>query len=208
MKGCEDNNIAIIVLAAGQSLRLGQMKQLITIKEKSLLEWQLEQALQVSSRVYCVLGFNAIKIKPRIDHLPIHTIINKKFEDGMASSIAAGVAALPSDLGAAMIVLVDQWQLTSTDLKNHIACWPVNSQAIVVAQSIDETAAEDNEKLGPPVIFSQQYFAELSKLTGKKGAKPLLEKYYQEVIKVPLKQAFFDLDTPEQLRFMYKELGM
>jgi len=208
MINCENNNIAIIMLAAGQSSRLGQMKQLITIKDKSLLEWQLEQALTVSNKVYCVLGFNAEEVKSRIDHLPIHTVINKAFSTGMASSIAAGVEALALDIKAVMIVLVDQWQLTSNDLIHHISCWKNSSHAIAVAQSKNLIGIDDREKIGPPVIFPQMYFKELTKLTGTQGAKPLLEKYQHNLLKVPLAQAFIDLDTPEQLSNMYKELGI
>lgn len=204
---CEPSNVAIIVLAAGQSSRLGQMKQLVSIKGKSLIENRLEQALKVSNKVYCVLGFNANKINLRIGHLPIHTIINHNYCDGMASSIAAGVAALPADISAAMIVLVDQWQLTSSDLINHISHWQINSDAIIVAQSIDPTRTAGRENMGPPVIFPQQYFSELKALTGNKGAKTLLAKYNDKLLKVPLAQAFFDLDTPEQLSNMYKELA-
>jgi len=203
-----NNNVAIIVLAAGQSSRLGQMKQLITIKEKSLVEWQLEQALKVSSKVYCVLGFNASEVKARIDHLPINTIINKKFSGGMASSIAAGVAALTADIKAVMIVLVDQWQLTEKDLIRHQNFWQESPHAIVVAQDINMAAAVNSAQIGPPVIFSQHYFAELTQLTGKQGAKPLLEKYQDNLLKVPLAHAFFDIDTPEQLNNMYKKLGI
>lgn len=207
MKCCVYDDIAIIVLAAGQSSRLGQMKQLIAFKEKSLVEWQLEQALKVSSNVYCVLGFNANDVKLRISHLPIHTIINHKFSEGMASSIAAGVALLPRQTSAVMIMLVDQWQLTSSDLINHISCWQKNTDTIVVAQSIDQSKEMGREKIGPPVIFPQQHFTELVTLTGNKGAKPLLAKYHEKLLKVPLAQAFFDLDTPEQLSNMYKELA-
>jgi molybdenum cofactor cytidylyltransferase len=206
MTSNEQSNVAIIVLAAGQSSRLGQMKQLVSIKGKSLIENQLEQALKVSNKVYCVLGFNADEIKSRINHLPIKTIINHNFFDGMASSIAAGVAALPADTSAAMIVLVDQWQLTSFDLNNHISNWQINSDVIVVAQSTETSKQVGRENIGPPVIFPQQYFSKLIALTGNKGAKPLLAKYNDKLLKVPLEQAFFDLDTPEQLSNMYKEL--
>ncbi|WP_157673820.1 nucleotidyltransferase family protein [Cognaticolwellia beringensis] len=199
-----NNNVAIIVLAAGQSSRLGQMKQLINIKDKSLVEWQLEEALKVSSKVYCVLGFKANEVKARIDHLPINTIINHKFSDGMASSIAAGVAALAPDIKAVMIVLVDQWQLTSADLIRHQIFWQESPHAIVVSQDINLAGSSGKEKVGPPVIFSQNYFTELKQLTGKQGAKPLLEKHQDNVLKVPLAHAFFDIDTPEQLNNMYK----
>ena len=74
------DNLAIIVLAAGQSSRLGQMKQLLPINNKSLVATQLEKALVVSNNVYCVLGCQAEQLQRCIDHLPITTIINSDWE--------------------------------------------------------------------------------------------------------------------------------
>lgn len=200
------NKFAIIVLAAGESARLGQMKQLVTIKGKSLIEIRLEQALEVSSEVYCVLGFNAEQVQTGIDHLPIKTIINSTWPDGMASSIAAGVRALAKDIEAVMIVLVDQWQLTSRDFLRLYRYWQEESAAIIVGQDI--SAESGREKIGPPVIFPQKYFAQLTQLTGKQGAKPLLHKYQDNLLKVPLAHAFIDIDTPEQLDYMKKNLSV
>ena len=208
MTKCSNNNFAIIVLAAGQSARLGRMKQLIAINEKSLVETQLEQALMVSNQVYCVLGFNASQVQVRIEHLPVNTIINSQWSDGMASSIATGVKALASEIKAVMIVLVDQWQLTSADLLRHQGYWQDNPAAIVVAQASNTTAASANEKIGPPVVFPRHYFSELAQLSGRQGAKPLLMKYQAVLLKVPLVQAFIDLDTPAQLNAMNKKLGI
>lgn len=200
------NKFAIIVLAAGESARLGQMKQLVTIKGKSLIEIRLEQALEVSSEVYCVLGFNAEQVQTGIDHLPIKTIINSTWPDGMASSIAAGVRALAKDIEAVMIVLVDQWQLTSRDFLRLYRYWQEESAAIIVGQDI--SAESGREKIGPPVIFPQKYFAQLTQLTGKQGAKLLLHKYQDNLLKVPLAHAFIDIDTPEQLDYMKKNLSV
>ena len=206
--GIANNKLAILVLAAGQSARLGQMKQLITIKDKSLVEWQLAQALHVSDQVYCVLGFKASQVQARIDHLPITTIINSTWSEGMASSIARGVDALTPDTQAVMIILVDQWQLTSADLTRHLAYWQEAPDAIVVAQNESVMTENAKEKIGPPVIFPQHYFAELKQLTGQQGAKPLLKKYQDKLLKVALGHAFIDLDTPEQLTQMNKILGV
>lgn len=203
-----NSNFAIIVLAAGRSSRLGQMKQLININEQSLVEWQLAQALKVTNQVYCVLGFNASQVQARIDHLPIKTIINSKFSNGMASSIAVGVAGLAPNIKAVMIVLVDQWQLTSADLIRHQGYWQANPHAIVVAQDLTAVASSAKEKIGPPVIFSQNYFTKLTQLTGQQGAKPLLVQYQSKLLKVPLAHAFIDIDTPEQLRYMVKSLAL
>jgi len=199
---------AIIILAAGQSSRLGQMKQLVTVQDKSLVEVQLEQALKVSNQVYCVLGFKAEKIQARIDHLPVTVIINRQWSTGLASSIAAGVKALASDVKAVMLVLVDQWQLTSADLIKMRGFWQDNPHAIVVAHALNNGVVDAREKIGPPVVFPQHYFLELAQLSGQEGAKPLLNKYQQVLVKVTLAHAFIDLDTPEHLNMMNKIIGI
>jgi molybdenum cofactor cytidylyltransferase len=126
----------------------------------------------------------------------------------MASSIAVGAAGLSSDIKAVMIVLVDQWQLTSADLIRHQSYWQANPHAIIVAQDLKAIGTNDKENIGPPVIFSQDYFTELTQLTGQQGAKPLLVQYQDKLLKVPLAHAFIDIDTPEQLKYMVKKLGM
>ena len=201
-------NFAIVLLAAGQSSRLGQMKQLLPIQNKKLITVQLEMALKVTDKVYCVLGYQAKEIHDHIDHLPITTIINSTWSEGMASSIARGVDALAPDTQAVMIILVDQWQLTSADLTRHLAYWQEAPDAIVVAQNESVMTENAKEKIGPPVIFPQHYFAELKQLTGQQGAKPLLKKYQDKLLKVALGHAFIDLDTPEQLTQMNKILGV
>ena len=201
-----DDDIAIIVLAAGQSTRLGQMKQLISINGKSLVERQIEQALKVTSEVYCIVGFNAEQVSERIDHLPITTIINSEWSAGMASSIAAGVKALTPEVKAVMIVLVDQWQLTAEDCIAHFQCWLANPSAIVVAEN--NNGLIHSTHIGPPVIFPREYFAQLNELKGKHGAKPLLKKYRKQLLKLPLAHAFIDLDTPTQLNEMMKKFGV
>ncbi len=197
-------NFAIIVLAAGQSSRLGQMKQLLPVKGKSLIEVQLALALKVTKNVYCVLGYQAEQLASRIDHLPITTIINSNWAGGMASSIASGVKALRLGTEAVMIVLVDQWQLTANDLMHHRDHWQSHKDAIVVAQ--DKISAESKEKIGPPVIFPNNYFTELTQLIGKQGAKSILDTYQNALLKIPLASAFIDIDTPEQLITMNKML--
>lgn len=188
------SSLAVILLAAGESSRLGQMKQLVTINENTLIERQLRLSLTISKDVYCVLGHKAEEIYQYIEHLPTTALINSNWKSGLGSSIATGVNALPKHIDAAMILLVDQWQLSINDFASCLQQWHCCPRGIL--------AASNNEKLGPPVIFSRQYFSELGKLNGKDGAKTLLKKYQSNVHRINLPHAFNDLDTPSQLMAM------
>ena len=160
----------------------------------------------IYNKVYCVLGYEAAKVQPYIDHLPITTIINNTWASGMASSIATGVKALAPDITAVMIVLVDQWQLTVADFIHHQQLWQNDPLTIVVAQ--DQSTVGLKNKIGPPVIFPRHYFSELTQLTGKQGARAILHKHQKALLKVPLANAFIDVDTPAQLMMMKKMLGV
>ncbi len=186
-------SLAIIVLAAGCSARLGQPKQLINYHHQTLVERQLQLALRISSNVSCVLGFDAQRIQQKIAHLDVKVVENQQWQQGLASSIACGVNHVADDCEAVMLLLVDQWQLQVADLQKLTAQWCKNPQTIVA------TSAEHLKAFGPPVIFPQAYFKQLASLQQGQGAKSLLKQYQDKVIFVAMESAFVDLDTPEQL---------
>ena len=205
--------LAIIVLAAGASSRLGQPKQLVEFAGKSLLLRQCELALQLSSEVVCVLGCQADIMAERLQDLAINLVINENWQQGMSSSIAAGIAALPRHIDAAMILLVDQWQLRPASLRLFEQNWREKPEKITLAgmsrtiksetanltKQAEGASEQQVIKTGPPVIFPRFFFPDLMALTGTSGAKPLLKNHQDKLNMVNLSAAFIDLDTPEQL---------
>lgn len=199
------DSLAVMVLAAGESSRLGQMKQLLPINDTSLIERQLRLSLTISNQVFCVLGYKYDEVMPYIAHLPITTIINTQWQQGLASSIVCGVSELPAHIKAVMLVLVDQWQLTAQDFFNFHQQWLTKPELIHTTMMHNRDL--EKEKWGPPTIFPRQYFAQLEMLIGEQGAKPLLQKEHSRLQKLYLPRAFIDVDTPEQLVEMQIELN-
>mgnify|MGYP001953716649 CR=1 FL=1 len=199
----ENNNkpakIASIVLAAGCSSRLGQMKQLVPYKGQPLLARLCDLAVQVSDEVHCVLGYQAERLLSELADKQLNLVVNPDWGQGMSSSIAAGVKSLSHDVDAVMILLVDQWQLEAEHLNKLIQTWRNEPDNISLASGKPGVQEFHSNIIGPPVIFPCHYFLELEKLTGEQGAKPLIRKYSQKLKFVELPQAFNDLDTPEQL---------
>ncbi len=185
-------NIAIVVLAAGASTRLGQPKQLLRLGEKTLLAQICETALSVENQqVSVVLGAHCEAIKPAIEHLPVQIFTNEKWSEGMGGSIACGMAHLPENTDAVLLLLCDQPFVTPVFLENLVEKWQ-HSPASIVASAYGGS-------FGPPALFDQKLFPELARLEGQKGAKKLMEKYRAQLELVDFPEGEKDVDTPEDL---------
>src|SRR6185312_8828069 len=112
----------IIILAAGESARLGQPKQNLIFRDKTLLQRAIETALvSVCKPVIVVLGANEEVIRPTISQYPVNIIHNANWADGMASSIRTGIAELKNhpEITSAIFMVCDQ-PFVSTDLINKL----------------------------------------------------------------------------------------
>jgi molybdenum cofactor cytidylyltransferase len=195
-------NLAIVLLAAGNSSRLGQPKQLLPFIEGSLLRYQCLQALSVTKQVSCVIGHQATVMSDEINDLEIKQVINPLWQQGLSSSIAQGIAALDTKVDGALLLLIDQWQVTADDLQHMLTIWQKNTELIVAATK----GPSADQITGPPVIFPRKYFHALLKHNLGNGAKMMLEKYHKQVKKLVLPHAFIDVDTPEQLIDLQRHL--
>ncbi|WP_077338055.1 nucleotidyltransferase family protein [Pseudocolwellia agarivorans] len=212
------DNFAVIILAAGKSSRLGHPKQLVEINGESLLARQCRVALSITKHVYCVLGYEADLLKPLLISLPVKVVANPLWQQGMSSSISVAIKCLPEAIEHVMIVLVDQWQInkslliplidTSLDNKCNIVTSSCSRNNNMQANHKTQFYRPSEKRIGPPTIFPKKYFSELSLLSGEKGAKALMMKQIDQVIKVNLPEAFIDLDTTNdlsKLRDVYPE---
>lgn len=192
------NSLAVILLAAGGSERLGQPKQLVTINNESLLVRQSHLALSISEDVNCILGAEAKTMLSEVEHLPITGHINEQWQQGLSSSIAFGVSKLEKSVAAVMLLLVDQWQLREEHLSKLVKQWRMYPSNIHCVETLEENV----KVIGPPVIFPSQYFASLKQLKKGDGAKKIINQFKDGVITHYMPEAFIDLDTPEQLYTM------
>ena len=192
-------HVHIIVLAAGASTRLGQPKQLVSLAGRPALHVVLSNAVAVAGNaVTVVVGANASQLTYLLSHSPASSVVNKQWEEGMASSLRCGLAAVPASADAAMVVLGDQVCVTADDLKRLLAAW--KDQENVIA------AASYAQGVGVPAIFPRAYFGELAELRGDEGARKLLKRKPDRLVRVPMSNAAIDLDTPEDLRALQSKL--
>lgn len=188
-------NIAILVLAAGESSRMKTPKQLVKIGINFLLAIVLSKAKAINiNHVYCVLGANDVLIRKEISSANTHFIHNTNFKKGLSSSIAYGISHLKTTTNsydAVLVLLGDQPAIEKTYLNEMIALFNEDQSKII--------ASNYGKKLGVPAIFPRSYFSKLQKMSGDFGAKDILNNN-SNVVYINKQTNFIDIDTEEDLQ--------
>jgi molybdenum cofactor cytidylyltransferase len=184
------NNIAVIILAAGPSSRMGQPKQLLMYGDITLLDHCIHVAHgSNATSIIVVVGAQPHSVNPQVSD-QTHVVNNVYWQEGMASSIRLGIKTVldvnPSADGAILMVC-DQPYVTSLLLNTLIAAYQTTGKAIV-ASGYDDT-------YGPPAFFQKKFFPELLQLNGDVGAKGLIKEHADEVELVLFPEGNIDIDT-------------
>lgn len=182
--------IAGILLAAGESSRLGKPKQLLFWKGKPMIRWVAETALAAGlSPVVVVTGAYADRVRPALAGLPVSMVHNSEWQAGQSTSVQKGVHALPEEIGAALFLLSDQPQIPATLVRTLVE---THSQTLspIVAPMIDG-------RRGNPVLFDRITFTEFSTLAGDVGGRKLFSRYPVTWVDWHDGSLLLDVDTEE-----------
>ncbi len=188
--------IGLLLLAAGSSSRMGRPKQLEKYQGVSLLRRAAQTAVASACQpIMVVLGAEADHCLPEIDDLPLSSVENHAWSEGMGSSLHFGLEALLKasslPLDAVLIMLCDQPLLTVSTLSALIREYEATSCRIV--------ASEYGESLGVPALFDRSLFPELLALAGTQGAKQILHRYPDQIHKIAFEDGALDIDTAADL---------
>jgi molybdenum cofactor cytidylyltransferase len=185
-------SLHVLVLAAGASRRLGQPKQLVQLGGQPVLHRVVANAVSLAGHaVTVVIGAHAGQMTRMLAHSPAAIVVNRQWEEGMGSSLRFGIAALPPACDAVLTLLGDQVGITADDLKRLADAW--KGEDSVIAASVYD------QRVGVPAIFPRSFFSELAQLRGDHGARQVLERNSQRLLRVPMPNAAVDLDTPADL---------
>ena len=185
--------IAGLILAAGSSSRMGKTKQLLPWGNTTLLGKAVSTAHASGlDEVLVVLGAKAKSIKAALGSLPCEVTINRKWEEGLGSSIRSGVSHLLSSKplpDAILIMLADQPLVNADYLKELIHHFRKGDGEIVCSNY--------GKKLGVPAIFDEKYSEELNRLSGDEGAGGIIADHIDTSFGLDAGNLTMDLDTPE-----------
>jgi CTP:molybdopterin cytidylyltransferase MocA len=181
--------VPTVILAAGASRRLGSPKQLVVLEGETLLRRIARTALAGGGPVTVVTGCRAADMAATLEGLPVRVLENPGWEEGMASSIRAGAAALPPDASGVLLLLCDQPAVNPGLLARLQAAHRAEPQA-VVACAYGGTA-------GVPTLIPARHFPRLLALRGDQGARGLLRE--EGAVLIPFPEGEADVDGPEAL---------
>ncbi len=182
---------AAILLAAGESSRMGRAKQLLDFGGKPLLRHSAEVALAAGCRpVVVVLGARAESLLPALAGLAVEISVNERWEEGMGTSIQAGLRALEEhDVAGAILMLADQPFVSAEFLSGLTARHRETSKSII--------AASYQGAAGVPVFFARGAFPLLLALKPGQGCKGVILANHADAQLVDCPEAAIDIDTPE-----------
>jgi molybdenum cofactor cytidylyltransferase len=174
--------IAAVVLAAGLSRRMGQAKLLMPVGGRAIVRYVVESVLAGGvDLVWVVTGPDVEPIEAALAGLEVQIAVNPAPEEGQASSLRAGIAALPASVDAVLIALGDQPSLAPSIIPALLAARRTSPKLIVAPRYRDGQ--------GNPVLFKREIFPELLRLTGDQGARPIIQKE-------PARVQWVELDLP------------
>lgn len=182
-----------VVLAAGESRRLGQPKQIVQWRGETLIARSVRAAQAICGpRVVVVLGAHRDAIEPVLEPLAPVMVLNPQWADGLATSLRSGIAALPPECTAALLLTCDQPQVPVTALQALAQRWCENPDRAV--------ASEYANTVGVPAILPARLFTALKALCGDQGARATLRAEGARLLRLPVPEAAFDVDDEDSLR--------
>jgi len=175
-----------VILAAGESKRMGKPKLLLPYRKSTIIETVVENVIASKvNQTLVVLGDGAAEIKKKIRRFPVETTFNSRYRQGMLSSVLQAMDVLPAACEAAVIVLADQPSVQAAAIDSLVDAFRRVRKGIIVPVY--------RKKRGHPFLISLEYRKEIALLHPEIGLRELIQKHPQEIHEI-------DVSSPAILR--------
>ena len=191
--------ISAVLLAAGESRRMGEFKQLLPLGNKTLVECCVDNLLASSvDDIVVVLGHCAIDVRNALGHRPVRFVLNEDYQEGMSTSIKRGIEALPRETDAVLISLSDQPQIGSEVINKLIEVYKTEKPLVVIPTY--------NGRNGHPIILDLTLRGEILAMDPMKGLRQVVHANSNRAVRVevPTDAILIDLDWPEDYQRLSK----
>ena len=197
------DNCAVVIIAAGESKRLGLPKQLLLLDNDSMLNRLIKKVQKaVDFPIYLVLGANVEKIKAQLPNTNLNIVENNEWQEGMGSSIRIGVQTVIDSTNkhdGVLILVCDQPHLSEAAIQDLVTLQAAKKTAI--------TASFYANIAGTPALFHASIFPDLLALKGDQGAKKIIQERVQDLAKLQFEKGVLDIDTQDDYQQLLKEVS-
>src|SRR5678815_4850375 len=193
-------DVAVIILAAGQSKRMGAFKPLLPFGKQSVIKSCIKYLEDGGAEsIVVVLGHRSDDIRRHLEDTSVSFALNPDPDSEMGASIAAGVRELPANVRAALIALVDYPVIPSSVVSALITEWAKGSRLL---------KPTSNGHGGHPVLVVLSLREDLLSLDPELGLKSLFDKHSDEVKRLEVDSPYIarDIDTWDDYRALYIEV--
>jgi molybdenum cofactor cytidylyltransferase len=189
------NKIWAIILAAGESRRMGTPKMILPFRGMTIIESVIENVLSSDiDETLVVLGSNQSEVLTVIEKLPVMHCYNANYKSGMLSTVKCGLEYIPDDFRAALVFLGDQPMITSSVINIVIKGYNESGKGIVIPVCMS--------KRGHPLLVDNKYRDEIINLDGPEGLKELVKRHPDDLLEIETDDPSIlkDIDTEEEYK--------
>lgn len=189
--------ISAILLAAGESKRMGELKQLMPFGQNTtIVEQAIDNLLSAAvNEVIVVVGYRAEEVIKSIVGKPVKIAINPNYRQGMSTSIIAGLNLVDGRAQAAMLTLGDQPLINSQTINRLLEEFHNHDRGIAIPTY--------QGRRGHPIIFAIKYKEKLLELKGDIGGRQIVKDHPDDILEVAVNAGgiITDIDTISDYQF-------
>ena len=192
-------SVTAIILGAGESSRMGRPKLLLPFGDSTMIGTVISRVLASSvEKAIVVLGSNYESHREVIKDYPVEIVNNKRYREGMFSSVKCGLEAVPDAADAVMVLLGDQPMIQADEMDQLIASYRDSEKEISIATH--------EKKRGHPILFGRKFISEITGYSGEASLRDLLQKHPSEILEIKTgnDRILRDIDTENDYQFELK----